>query len=170
VEGLIRIRPLTAADLDAVLEIQSSSPEASQWPRAEYERMIPSELAASPAAPGPREAPEAPGRTIFLWGGESAGKLVAFLVVRKVSEEVEILNLAVTPAAPRRVGVGSRLVRHGLAEAKRDGARRAYLEVRESNRAAVAFYERLGFSCAGRRKQYYRNPPEDAVLLSANLD
>lgn len=154
-EGLIRIRPLTAADLDAVLEIQSSAPEASQWRRDEYSRMISTELAASSA--------------LFLWGGENAGQLVAFLITRQISEEVEILNLAVAPAARRR-GMGSQLLRHALAAAKRDGARRAFLEVRESNQAAVAFYQRFGFSGAGRRKQYYRDPPEDALILRTNLD
>jgi ribosomal-protein-alanine N-acetyltransferase len=49
------------------------------------------------------------------------------------------------------------------------GARRAFLEVRESNAGARAFYSKMGFVEAGRRKNYYREPAEDALLLSRTL-
>jgi ribosomal-protein-alanine N-acetyltransferase len=56
-----------------------------------------------------------------------------------------------------------------LAWAQRQGARRMELEVRISNRAAIALYERAGFVQDGRRRGYYRDPEEDAVLMGLPL-
>ena len=61
--------------------------------------------------------------------------------------------------------MGTALLRHVLAEARRLGARRATLEVRASNEAARRFYERLGFYVAATRRNYYTNPVEDALIL-----
>jgi ribosomal-protein-alanine N-acetyltransferase len=81
-----------------------------------------------------------------------------------VVDEIHINNLAVLPALRGR-GVGTELLRHVLAEARRLGARRATLEVRASNVGAQRLYERLGFVPAGTRSAYYSNPVEDAVIL-----
>jgi ribosomal-protein-alanine N-acetyltransferase len=66
----------------------------------------------------------------------------------------------------RRRGLARWLLRFALARAARDGARRACLEVRKSNRAARALYASVGFSPAGRRVGYYREPPEPAMVLT----
>lgn len=71
--------------------------------------------------------------------------------------EAELLNLAVRPEARRR-GVGRALLAL-LA------GRKVWLEVRASNAAAIRFYESQGFRVCGRRKGYYRDPEEDAVLM-----
>ena len=81
---------------------------------------------------------------------------------------MEILNLAVDPAK-RRLGAGRALAQAALAEGAARGAARAFLEVRESNAAALAFYARLGFSVAGRRPDYYRDPQEAAILMARGL-
>jgi len=52
-----------------------------------------------------------------------------------------------------------------LSRAANEGARRVLLEVRESNQVARAFYDRWGFKASGRRRRYYRDPVEDAILL-----
>jgi ribosomal-protein-alanine N-acetyltransferase len=57
------------------------------------------------------------------------------------------------------------MMRHVMAEAVRDGARRATLEVRRSNAAAIALYERLGFRVCAVRPRYYSRPDEDALIL-----
>jgi len=90
-----------------------------------------------------------------------------FVVARCASDELEILLVAVMPAARRR-GVGTALVAAALADAARAGAVAAHLEVRASNAAAIALYERLGFVAVGRRPRYY-DATEDAVLMSRAL-
>jgi ribosomal-protein-alanine N-acetyltransferase len=93
---------------------------------------------------------------------------VGFLVGKIAADEFEILNLAVAIAYRRRK-VAGRLIEEALHSCKMVGVRRAHLEVRASNEAAIALYVRHGFSACGRRPKYYRNPVEDAILLSAEL-
>ena len=84
----------------------------------------------------------------------------AFLVYRRLVDETEILNLAVSPEVRRR-GVATALVRH-LADMHLGDV---LLEVRASNTAARALYRSLGFVEQGLRKGYYRDPVDDALLL-----
>jgi ribosomal-protein-alanine N-acetyltransferase len=87
-----------------------------------------------------------------------------FVLVRALADEMEILNLAVDPNAHRQ-GIGGRLVQQAIEEVRRAGVKRVYLEVRESNAAARAFYSNAGFTELRRRKNYYSQPVEDALLL-----
>jgi [ribosomal protein S18]-alanine N-acetyltransferase len=75
------------------------------------------------------------------------------------------VNTLVVDFPFRRHGLGRRLMRYVLDDAARSGARRATLEVRESNVAARRLYENLGFSVTASRPQYYTNPDEDALIL-----
>ena len=86
------------------------------------------------------------------------------MVALDAADEGEILNLAVAPSG-RRHGLGRALVRDILDALARRGVRHVYLEVRESNAPARALYGAHGFQEAGRRKQYYRRPVEDAIVL-----
>jgi ribosomal-protein-alanine N-acetyltransferase len=90
--------------------------------------------------------------------------VAAFCACWVVADELHINTLAVD-AARRRQGFGSKLMRHVLAEAAREGARHATLEVRRSNTAARSLYERLGFVMAGVRPGYYTQPEEDALVF-----
>lgn len=81
-----------------------------------------------------------------------------------VFDEVHINNVALRPRF-RAQGIGTALLEHVLAEARRLGARRATLEVRASNERARRLYERLGFYVAGVRRNYYTEPVEDALIL-----
>jgi [ribosomal protein S18]-alanine N-acetyltransferase len=81
-----------------------------------------------------------------------------------VFDEIHVNNVALRPQVRGR-GIGSALLRHVVAEARRLGARRATLEVRASNVAARRLYERLGFYVAATRRNYYTNPVEDALIL-----
>jgi ribosomal-protein-alanine N-acetyltransferase len=81
-----------------------------------------------------------------------------------VVDEIHINNLAIAPLH-RRHGLGTALVRHVLAQAPALGVSRATLEVRASNASALRLYERLGFQVEGRRRGYYTNPEEDALVL-----
>jgi ribosomal-protein-alanine N-acetyltransferase len=99
---------------------------------------------------------------------ERNGEVEGYLIGRSIAGEGEILNLAVVPEQ-RRHGLGSKLLEAGLAALTEAGSRRVWLEVREGNRAAQALYHGRGFSSAGRRKKYYKNPVEDALVLQLEL-
>lgn len=98
----------------------------------------------------------------------SDGKVVAYAVGWIAGDELSIANLAVEPHARQR-GLGRALVQALVAWGYAIGARRAYLEVRRSNRPARALYESLGFSQVGIRAGYYGSDGEDALLLGLDL-
>lgn len=82
--------------------------------------------------------------------------------------ELEILNLAVAPAM-RRQGLGRRLLSLALQAGCKMGMQKAILEVREGNRAALALYRACGFIQSGRRRRYYADTGEDALVLERPL-
>jgi ribosomal-protein-alanine N-acetyltransferase len=90
--------------------------------------------------------------------------IAGFLVALCLGQEWEIENLVVDSAF-RRQGCAKLLLRELLSRAGNQGAGRVLLEVRESNQAARAFYTQWGFQMIGRRRNYYRDPGEDAILL-----
>ncbi len=104
------------------------------------------------------------GDHFFCYGIELDGRLVAYVTVSRAAGEMEILNLAVRPELRRR-GLASSLLGHVLQLACETGMTDAYLEVRVSNAPALALYARFGFTCRGRRKAYYPDNREDALLL-----
>ena len=85
-----------------------------------------------------------------------------------LSDEAEIADLAVAPTPAAR-GIGGLLLDRVAATCGARGVRSLYLEVRESNSAARALYESRSFVQVGRRRGYYRHPPEDALLLKRDL-
>ena len=91
-------------------------------------------------------------------------QVLAFCVCWLIFDELHINTLAVAPAS-RRAGLATRLLCEVMAEAARDGGKKATLEVRASNDAALALYGRLGFQIAARRPRYYTQPEEDALIL-----
>jgi ribosomal-protein-alanine N-acetyltransferase len=101
---------------------------------------------------------------------DGVGSLVAFCACWFLADEVHINTLAVRHSERRR-GHATRLLRFVFREAVGEGMRRATLEVRRSNDAAVKLYRGLGFEIRGIRRNYYDNPVEDALLLwSEQLD
>jgi ribosomal-protein-alanine N-acetyltransferase len=136
-------RRMLPSDVPAVLAIQSESPEASLWTA---ESLM--EVASKEGA----------------WVAALGGSVVGFLAGRAVSDEFEIMNLAVARTYRRR-GAGTGLVNAALAWSRTAGAIKAFLEVRASNSGAIAFYARLDFKVSGRRQKYYQVPEEDAVLM-----
>jgi len=84
------------------------------------------------------------------------------LIARAVNKEWEIENMAVSGPARRR-GLGTCLLGEFLDQVRVEGAKGVFLEVRESNHAARALYEKWAFVQSGRRKGYYQGPPEDAI-------
>lgn len=96
------------------------------------------------------------------------GKLIGYICVNYVLHESHILNLAVHQDY-RRQGVATVLLRDILSELKRKGSVFVYLEVRASNTGAQDFYRRFGFTIESRRKRYYADPDEDALLMMARI-
>lgn len=95
---------------------------------------------------------------------DEQGQTIAFCACWLLVDELHINSVAVAPER-RRQGIGSELMRGVLANARDEGAVRATLEVRRSNEAARALYERLGFEVEAIRPDYYTNPREDALIL-----
>ena len=79
-------------------------------------------------------------------------------------DESDIMNVAVHPDY-RRQGIAENLINNLVEDLKSRGSHALMLEVRVSNDPAIALYEKLGFQQVGRRKNYYRNPKEDALIL-----
>ena len=144
----IDIRNLMASDVQAVLAILRESPEAAAW----SEEILLQLASVDPTA----------------WVAERNGSVVGFLIGRIAVDEFEILNMAVSPAH-RRNGIGTKLLESALEFSRTAGSARAHLEVRASNEPAIALYARHGFTECGRRFRYYRDPVEDALLLSLSL-
>jgi ribosomal-protein-alanine acetyltransferase len=141
-----RVRRSEPRDVECIRTIAQQSPEAAQWSEEMWRRI------------------DCEGQS--AWAVESPkGDVVGFLVARTVaSDEAEILNLAVAPAN-RRSGSATQLLQACIDEFSRLKIKRVFLEVRESNAAAIAFYEGQKFVRTGRRPAYYQRPPEAAVLL-----
>jgi ribosomal-protein-alanine N-acetyltransferase len=91
------------------------------------------------------------------------GRLAGYLVCSRYDTVWHIMNVAVDPD-DRRTGIATALLRELLARVDDPGARFT-LEVRRSNAAAIALYERFGFKAAGMRRRYYQDNGEDALIM-----
>jgi ribosomal-protein-alanine acetyltransferase len=145
----VEIRRLEARDIDAVVGIQTQCREVSQWSRNDYEALV------RDVAP--------------CFVAEIDGRIAGFLAARKLTDELEILNLAVA-CASRRHGIAGQLLRAAMKWAAPEGIAKIYLEVRASNASAKAFYQSYGFRATGTRPNYYGDPADDALLLTAPVD
>jgi ribosomal-protein-alanine N-acetyltransferase len=101
---------------------------------------------------------------VALCGGVVCGYLMAWVVV----DQLHILNIATGPDV-RRAGVGTALLEAAMESASREMLREVTLEVRESNTSARSFYRRHGFAEVGRRRGYYADNGEDALIMSRAL-
>jgi [ribosomal protein S18]-alanine N-acetyltransferase len=101
-------------------------------------------------------------------GGDGAPCLAGYVVALVLGPDAEIADLAVAPSARRR-GIGRALLGRAIADLAAVGVQTLYLEVRESNHAARMLYEAHGFRSVGRRRGYYKQPIEDALLLKREI-
>jgi ribosomal-protein-alanine N-acetyltransferase len=95
-------------------------------------------------------------------------EIAGFIVARVIADELHVNNVAVR-SEYQRLHLGLELLQRSLVQATQRGATVAHLEVRAGNEAAQGLYRRCGFQAVGRRKKYYRNPTEDALLMSLLL-
>jgi [ribosomal protein S18]-alanine N-acetyltransferase len=147
----LSIRPATAADLPAMMVLEKSAPTAAHWSIERYEDLF--------------RATE-PNRVALVLSEEN--EVQGFVIARAVLDEWEIENVAVGGPARRR-GLGSRLLGELLDMARARGAKAVFLEVRESNYAARALYKKWAFVESGRRRRYYQDPSEDAILYRVDF-
>jgi ribosomal-protein-alanine N-acetyltransferase len=137
------IRNVDVTDLERVRTLLASVPEAAPWSALHGDLSV---------------------RVV-----EEEGIVCGLVVFRTMADEAEILNLAVDSTRRRR-GIGSRLMEGALAACKMAGVKRIFLEVRDSNDAARKFYLRMGFTQVGRRRKYYLEPMEDALVLARTVE
>ena len=102
---------------------------------------------------------------LAFWLVAVEGETVAgYIGSQTVMDETDMMNVAVHPDF-RRKGIAESLINTLVDQLKSMGSHCLTLEVRASNVPAIALHEKLGFSEIGRRKNYYRNPREDALIL-----
>ncbi len=142
----LTIRPATLADLPAMMSLEKHSATAAHWSAEQYAALF---------------GGSSPGRVALTVLEES--RVQGFVIARVVGDEWEIENIAIAGPARRR-GLGTRLLGELLDMARAQGAAAIFLEVRESNRAARALYEKWAFHESGRRPAYYQDPQEAAIL------
>lgn len=93
------------------------------------------------------------------------GETVGYIGANNIASEVYITNVAVLPAN-RRQGIGELLLQVLLNVSEKENANFVTLEVRESNQTAIALYKKCGFQSIGQRKNFYRDPDEDAAIYT----
>ena len=102
---------------------------------------------------------------LALWLVAEEGERVAgYIGSQTVMDETDMMNVAVHPDF-RRQGIAEKLILELIDRLKTMKSHCLTLEVRASNDPAIALYGKLGFEQVGRRKNYYRNPREDALIL-----
>lgn len=145
-----RLRPAKAADLPAIIALEHLC-FPSPWPDGAFAQEL-----------------KNPWSSLELLERPS-GELAAFVVYWVVEDELHLLDIAVVPALQRQ-GVGRQLMEHLEVVCGERGCTYVTLEVRESNAAAIALYEALGYSPIHRRKRYYVDNKEDALVMAKVLD
>ncbi len=103
---------------------------------------------------------------IFAW--KENGTILGHCILYRVLDEAEITSFAVRETC-RKKGIGTKFLKELIEYIRADGAKIAYLEVRESNVAAQQLYRKCGFSEIGRRKRFYQKPVEDAIAMGIEL-
>ena len=137
-------------DIPAVVELEAESPSA--WSRKQLE----SELKQSTGIQ-------------FVVRRTETERIIAFLCGRVMADEAEILKFSVAQSE-RRKGVGRQLLGFVVTFYSDKGVKNCFLELRASNTAARNLYERQGFSIVGKRKNYYKEPTEDAILMQRKIE
>ncbi len=142
------IRKMTLEDIPAVIDLDHKS-FSLPWP----ERSFRFELTENPAS--------------HCWVAELDGKVVGMIVVWLIVDEAHVATIATHPDF-RRQGIAKSLLSHALLRLIEEGARSSFLEVRENNVAAQEMYRKFGYEVTGRRRRYYSDNDEDAILMTLN--
>jgi [ribosomal protein S18]-alanine N-acetyltransferase len=153
----LQIRPAAASDFVSVVALERATQNAPHWPPAAYAAIL--------------ETPpdSIPHRCLFvaLNGQTLAGFAVGVIPPPNATEPTCVAELesVAVDTAHRRTGIGRALCSAVIDWCRSHGATEIILEVRASSAAAVALYAGLGFTQTGRRRRYYRNPGDDALVM-----
>ncbi len=145
----VRIRPMASGDVDAVAAIEDEA-FGSPWKAETFAGLI-----------------DRDGMELLVMEGPD-GAVMGYAVLWCILDQGELANIAVRPQ-DRGLGLGARLLEEVLSVSRARGVASLYLEVRASNQAAIALYERFGFRDVGLRRAYYQNPTEDARVMEVIL-
>jgi [ribosomal protein S18]-alanine N-acetyltransferase len=160
IRSWLSIRRAVLTDVPAIVELERQTPSAAHWSRQQYENVF------------VHTRTQASERVIWVNEEKSPTEnnhlVTAFLVAHRVDTEWELENVVVTEAE-RRKGIGRQLMQRFVQSARAEHATAIHLEVRLSNSSARAFYEKMGFTETGKRKRYYADPPEDAVIYKLSV-
>ena len=140
------LSPMGLGDLEEVLAIEGEC-FPNPWPRELFVEEL-----------------QRPHAFLTVLREQAGAPVVAFVNYWVVDDEVHLLQVATRHEARRR-GFGAQLVAHVVAAAAAGRCRHVTLEVRPSNGDAVRLYQRFGFRVVGRRKNYYRDDGEDALVM-----
>jgi len=140
------IRKMAVEDVPAVAALDQIS-FSLPWP----ERSFHFEVTSNPAS--------------RCWVAEADGRIVGMIVAWLFVDEVHIATITTHPDF-RKQGIGQKLLVHTLRYTHAEGAVTSFLEVRESNLAAQEMYRKFGYENTGRRKRYYKDNDEDAILMT----
>lgn len=144
-----QIVPMTEADLDEVEEIEKICFH-DPWSRKIFAETLAND------------------GTTALLAREMNGGILGYIFFTAVLDEGGVDNIAVRPEA-RRLGIGSALLEAFHDYGKARGLAFLLLEVRPSNQGAVTLYRKMGYREVGRRKNYYLDPKEDAIIMKLEL-
>lgn len=164
----MRIRFAHESDLAQLMAMSEAADAAAHWTRQQWLDIFRTQSPARLAWIAEQTADPITGQIAAGRVAESAVCGVGFLVGRDGGPEWELENIAVLPEYRRR-GVGRELLSAVLRHAHSLGAERILLEVRASNESAIRFYKLSGFEPLARRRDYYRDPQEDALILVHEL-
>jgi ribosomal-protein-alanine N-acetyltransferase len=165
----ITVRPAVVEDAADVLEIERGCAEVPHWNEGVWAQIFgrnsaqDRKLGVQPGLYGPERL-----CLVAEHKNEVVGFLVLSLVTNMAGGFAEIESVAVMEYA-RRHGVGRTLCEQASLSASLRGAESMQLEVRSANAAALSMYGALGFVEQGRRRGYYSDPPDDAVLMMSSL-
>jgi [ribosomal protein S18]-alanine N-acetyltransferase len=172
----LAIRRMTEDDVEWAQSLAEGSLQAPHWPTSAYvsaanPKSEPKRVALVAEIKNVPNALVAKIRNVPAFGGRTWGRIaveIGFVVARLVLPQAELETIVIFPAS-RGHGVGAALMRAMIEQLKSAGATEVTLEVRCSNRPALALYRSVGFIEAGRRTGYYFDPIEDAVLMRLEL-
>lgn len=150
-EGRSSLRPATADDLAAVMEVEAKV-HLAPWTRDHFEA----------------ELGKPYSQTLLLTDDETDSQILGYIVFWILMDETQILNVAVD-LPYRGLGYAQKLVRQVIQLALKQGAKRVILEVRKSNTPAIQLYQKVGFAITQLRRGGYSNG-EDAYLMTLPLD
>lgn len=106
--------------------------------------------------------------SLWLVAVDDDDRLMGYIGSQTVLDESDVMNVAVSPQY-RKLGVATTLINSLCDALKNKGVKKLSLEVRQSNESAIALYQKLEFVQVGQRKNYYRNPKEDALILQKEI-